>query len=79
MRINPTTYSREVSMLEKKLGAYHSNHWSGTTCSFSPDKRPNIYNTSIVKGQDISDQEINVTCEVQQLLGNNRVTVLMMV
>ena len=33
----------------------------------------NIYNALIVKGQDTAGQKINVTCEVQQLLGNNRV------
>jgi F-type H+-transporting ATPase subunit beta len=26
----------------------------------------------VVKGRDTLGQEINVTCEVQQLLGNNR-------
>ncbi|KAF8006831.1 hypothetical protein BT93_K0981 [Corymbia citriodora subsp. variegata] len=39
---------------------------------------PNIYNTPVVKGQDTIGQEINVTCEVQQLLGNNRVRVVAM-
>ncbi|CAH2052155.1 unnamed protein product [Thlaspi arvense] len=34
---------------------------------------PNIYNALVVKGQDTLGEEINVTCEVQQLLGNNRV------
>nr|GEU63646.1 NAD(P)H-quinone oxidoreductase subunit H, chloroplastic [Tanacetum cinerariifolium] len=34
---------------------------------------PNIYNVVVVKGQDINGEPINVTCEVQQLLGNNRV------
>ena len=35
-------------------------------------KMHNIYNALIVKGQDIVGKEINVTCKVQQLLGNNR-------
>ncbi|CAL1406606.1 unnamed protein product [Linum trigynum] len=34
---------------------------------------PNMYIVLLVKGQDPTGQEINVTCEVQQLLGNNRV------
>ncbi|KAL8098339.1 hypothetical protein AgCh_031193 [Apium graveolens] len=34
---------------------------------------PNIYNALVVKGRDTAGQQINVTCEVQQLLGNNRV------
>nr|YP_009193421.1 ATPase beta subunit [Takakia lepidozioides]UPM51647.1 ATPase beta subunit [Takakia lepidozioides] len=39
----------------------------------SPGKMPNIYNPLIVKGQNTAGQGINVTCEVQQLLGNNKV------
>ncbi|TXG60897.1 hypothetical protein EZV62_012260 [Acer yangbiense] len=39
---------------------------------------PNIYNALIVKGRDTVDQPINVTCEVQQLLGNNRVRAVAM-
>ncbi|KAL5547242.1 hypothetical protein UlMin_006929 [Ulmus minor] len=39
---------------------------------------PNIYNALIVKGQDTVGQQINVTCEVQQLLGNNRVRAVAM-
>ncbi|MBA0612395.1 hypothetical protein Godav_012997 [Gossypium davidsonii] len=33
----------------------------------------NIYNALVVKGRDTTGQQINVTCEVQQLLKNNRV------
>ncbi|KAK9113991.1 hypothetical protein Syun_020788 [Stephania yunnanensis] len=39
---------------------------------------PNIYNTLVVKGQDTVGQQINVTCEVQKLLGNNRVRAVAM-
>ncbi|TXG46667.1 hypothetical protein EZV62_027822 (chloroplast) [Acer yangbiense] len=39
---------------------------------------PNIYNALIVKGRDTVGQPINVTCEVQQLLGNNRVRAVAM-
>jgi F-type H+-transporting ATPase subunit beta len=39
---------------------------------------PNIYNFLIVKGQNTAGQEINVTCEVQQLLGNNKVRAIAM-
>ena len=35
---------------------------------------PNIYNALIVKGRDTVRQQINVTCEIQQLLGNNTLT-----
>jgi F-type H+-transporting ATPase subunit beta len=36
------------------------------------------YNSLIVKGQTTTGQEINVTCEVQQLLGNNKVRAVAM-
>ncbi|MBA0619835.1 hypothetical protein Godav_005634, partial [Gossypium davidsonii] len=39
---------------------------------------PNIYNALVVKGRDTVGQQNNVTCEVQQLLGNNRVRVVVM-
>ncbi|GJY82824.1 ATP synthase subunit beta [Tanacetum coccineum] len=39
---------------------------------------PNIYNAVVVKGRDINGEPINVTCEVQQLLGNNRVRAVAM-
>ena len=35
---------------------------------------PNIYNALVVKGRDTVRQQINVTCEIQQLLGNNTLT-----
>ena len=43
---------------------------------FPPCKMPNIYNALVVKGP--YTQQINVTCEVQQLLGNNRVRAVAM-
>jgi F-type H+-transporting ATPase subunit beta len=46
--------------------------------TFSPGKMPNIYNSLIVKGQNTVGQEINVTCEVQQSLGNNKVSAIAM-
>lgn len=46
--------------------------------TFSPGKMPNIYNSLIVKDQNSAGQEINVTCEVQQLLGNNKVRAVAM-
>jgi F-type H+-transporting ATPase subunit beta len=41
-----------------------------------PGKMPNIYNALVVKGRDTVNQQINITCEVQQLLGNNWVQVV---
>jgi F-type H+-transporting ATPase subunit beta len=45
---------------------------------FPPGKMPNIYNALVVKGSYRVGQQINVTCEVQQLLGNNRVRAVAM-
>ncbi|KAM3359547.1 ATP synthase subunit beta, chloroplastic-like [Capsicum galapagoense] len=39
---------------------------------------PSIYNALIVQGRDSVGQPINVACDVQQLLGNNRVRVIAM-
>ncbi|CAN0898409.1 ATP synthase subunit beta, chloroplastic [Linum grandiflorum] len=39
---------------------------------------PNIYNALLVKGQDPVDPQITVTCEVQQLLGNNKIRAVAM-
>ncbi|KAL2924353.1 ATP synthase subunit beta chloroplastic, partial [Bienertia sinuspersici] len=55
-----------------KTWAYRSNYWSVLDVAFPPGKMPNIYNALVVKGRDTTGQPINVTCEVQQLLGNNR-------
>ncbi|KAL6554579.1 hypothetical protein OROHE_007602 [Orobanche hederae] len=46
--------------------------------AFSTGKMPNIYNALVVNGRDTAGQPINVTCEVHELLGNNRVRALSM-
>ncbi|KAL3648342.1 hypothetical protein CASFOL_007766 [Castilleja foliolosa] len=72
MRINPTTSGSGVSTLEKKnLGRIIQIIGPVLDVAFPPGKMPNIYNALVVKGRDTVGQPINVTCEVQQLLGNN--------
>eukprot|EP00536_Pseudo-nitzschia_multiseries_P013160 jgi/Psemu1/298343/fgenesh1_pm.543_\ len=79
MRINPTTSGSGVSTLEKKnLGRIVQIIGPVLDVAFSPGKMPNIYNALVVKGRDTAGQPINVTCEVQQLLGNNRVRAVAM-
>ncbi|KAI4298050.1 hypothetical protein MLD38_040514 [Melastoma candidum] len=79
MKINPTTSVPGVSTLEKKnLGRIAQIIGPVLDVSFTPGKMPNIYNALVVKGRDTIGQEINVTCEVQQLLGNNRVRAVAM-
>jgi len=41
--------------------------------TFPPGKLPNIYNSLIVDGKNEAGQELRVTAEVQQLLGDNTV------
>jgi F-type H+/Na+-transporting ATPase subunit beta len=45
---------------------------------FPGGKMPSIYNALVIKGKSASGQEINVTCEVQQLLGDNQVRAVAM-
>ncbi|AES77913.2 F0F1-type ATP synthase, beta subunit [Medicago truncatula] len=79
MRLTPTTSDTEVSGLEKKnIGRITQIIGSVLDVVFPPGKMPNIYNALIVQGRDTVGQEINVTCEVQQLLGNNRVRAVAM-
>ncbi|MDF5723754.1 MAG: F0F1 ATP synthase subunit beta [Rhizonema sp. PD37] len=45
---------------------------------FPTGKLPSIYNALIVKGTNEAGQEVSVTCEVQQLLGDNQVRAVSM-
>lgn len=45
---------------------------------FSEGKMPRIFNALIVKGTNEAGQEVSVTCEVQQLLGDNQVRAVSM-
>jgi len=46
--------------------------------AFEPGKMPNIYNSLKVNGKNQAGQEINVVCEVQQLLGDGVVRAIAM-
>ncbi|XP_052626321.1 ATP synthase subunit beta, chloroplastic-like [Lactuca sativa] len=79
MRMNPTTSGSGVTTLDKKtLGRIAQIIGPVLDVAFPPGKMPNIYNALVVKGRDTAGQPINVTCEVQQLLGNNRVRAVAM-
>ena len=45
---------------------------------FSGGKMPRIYNALIVQGKNEAGQDVSVTCEVQQLLGDNQVRAVSM-
>ncbi|KAL6492009.1 hypothetical protein OROGR_033841 [Orobanche gracilis] len=79
MIINPTISGSEVSTFEKKnTGRIVQIIGPVLDVDFLPGKMPNIYNALVVNSRDTAGQPINVTCEVQQLLGNNRVRALSM-
>nr|YP_010166123.1 ATP synthase CF1 beta subunit [Rhipsalis teres]QRV60096.1 ATP synthase CF1 beta subunit [Rhipsalis teres] len=79
MKAHPTTSGPGVSTLEKKkLGRIAQIIGPVLDVAFPPGKMPNIYSALVVKGRDTAGQPINVTCEVQQLLGNNRVRAVAM-
>lgn len=46
--------------------------------SFPPSKMPNIYNSLRIEGKNSAGDDINVTCEVQQLLGDHCVRAISM-
>ena len=46
--------------------------------TFPPGKMPSIYNSLIIENKDNDGNEISVTCEVQQLLGDNCVRAVSM-
>src|SRR6187551_714643 len=79
MRTNPTTSRLGVSTIEEKsAGRIDQIIGPVLDITFPPGKLPYIYNALIVKSRDTADKQINVTCEVQQLLGNNRVRAVAM-
>ncbi|KAK8954388.1 hypothetical protein KSP39_PZI002296 [Platanthera zijinensis] len=79
IRSNPTTSDPVVSTLEEQnLGRIAQIIGPVLDVIFPPGKMPNIYNALIIKSRDTVGQQINVTCEVQQLLGNNRVRAVAM-
>ncbi|KQJ96832.1 hypothetical protein BRADI_3g27318v3, partial [Brachypodium distachyon] len=79
MRTNPTTSRPGVSPIEEKsTGRIDQIIGPVLDVTFPPGKLPYIYNALVVKSRDTADKQINVTCEVQQLLGNNRVRAVAM-
>ncbi|GJZ96493.1 ATP synthase CF1 beta subunit [Tanacetum coccineum] len=74
-RMNPASSGVAT---QKNLGRVSQIIGPVLDVAFPPGKMPNIYNAVVVKGRDINGEPINVTCEVQQLLGNNRVRAVAM-
>lgn len=79
MRTNPTTSPPGASTIEEKsTGRIDQIIGPVLDVTFPPGKLPYIYNALVVQSRDTDDKQINVTCEVQQLLGNNRVRAVAM-
>src|SRR5512142_3045516 len=79
MRTNPTNSRPGVSTIEEKsTGRIDQIIGPVLDVTFPPGKLPYIYNALVVKSRDTDGKQINVTCEVQQLLGNNRVRAVAM-
>ncbi|KAH7441039.1 hypothetical protein KP509_03G022700 [Ceratopteris richardii] len=74
-----SSFSFEISeLVEKNVGYITQIIGPVLDVASSSGKMPNIYNALVVKGKNSAGQEINVTCEVQQLLGNNEVRAVAM-
>nr|WEM32113.1 ATP synthase CF1 subunit beta [Ostreobium sp. TRHA14-720] len=69
-----------MSVLVKTQSVGHITQIIGPVLdvAFPPGKMPNIYNSLIVKGQNQAGEDISVTCEVQQLLGDHCVRAISM-
>nr|YP_009673666.1 ATP synthase CF1 beta subunit [Cuscuta carnosa]QDF46382.1 ATP synthase CF1 beta subunit [Cuscuta carnosa] len=75
MRLTPN-YDYEGSSIEKNRGYIVQIIGPVLDVAFPPGKMPSIYNALVVQERD--NQEPNMTCEVQQLLGKNQVRALAM-
>lgn len=77
MRTNPLVLGVSA-LVEKKAGRIAQIIGPVLDVSFPPGNMPKIYNSLIVKDNNTNGQPICVTCEVQQLLGNNKVRAVAM-
>jgi F-type H+-transporting ATPase subunit beta len=67
-----------VATQERTLGKITQIIGPVIDAEFPSGKMPRIYNALKIQGKNPSGQEINLTCEVQQLLGDNQVRAVAM-
>ncbi len=67
-----------VATQEKTLGKITQVIGPVIDAEFPSGKLPRIYNALKIQGKNPAGQDINVTCEVQQLLGDNQVRAVAM-
>ena len=63
---------------KKNVGAITQIIGPVIDAAFAPGQLPNIYNALVIKGKNQAGQEVAVTCEVQQLLGDHCVRAVAM-
>src|SRR5690242_6639040 len=67
-----------VSVKTKNIGRITQIIGPVLDVAFPAGKMPNIYNALVVRGKNGSGEEVSVTCEVQQLLGDHCVRAVSM-
>ena len=67
-----------VAVQEKAIGKITQIIWPVIDARFPSGKLPRIYNALKVQGTNSAGNEVSVTCEVQQLLGDNQVRAVAM-
>ena len=67
-----------ISVETKNLGRITQIIGPVLDVTFPAGKMPNIYNALVVRGKNEAGQEISLTCEVQQLLGDHCVRAVSM-
>jgi F-type H+-transporting ATPase subunit beta len=66
-----TTEKTNTGVLTKIIGPV-------VDVEFATGKMPQIYNALKIEGKNTAGQDVSVTCEVQQLLGDNQVRAVAM-
>jgi len=67
-----------VTTVEKNIGYLTQIIGPVVDVQFPSGKMPSIYNALRVTGKNEAGQDVSVTCEVQQLLGDNQVRAVSM-
>jgi F-type H+-transporting ATPase subunit beta len=71
-------YIMNVSVEAKNIGKVIQIIGPVLDVEFSASQMPNIYNAIVVQGKNLAGDDISVTCEVQQLLGDHCVRAVSM-
>jgi F-type H+-transporting ATPase subunit beta len=67
-----------ISLSTKNIGNITQIIGPVIDVTFPPGKMPNIFNAIVVRGKNQTGEEVSVTCEVQQLLGDHCVRAVSM-